>query len=680
MLGLRPPARRRRALTAGVTGTTLVAAALVGGFAAATPAAAATEVAPFAIGSLSGQEWTVPAGVHAITVDVAGSAGGGGGSVNFPGTDWSITSDGAGGAGGRLLARVPVEPGQKLVFYTSTMGGPTGSKSNPGSGGAGWLRGGNGNTGSLEGHAGGGGGGASAVRIRTAAGDHELVVGGGGGGGGGLGGAFVDYRGGVGGASGQGGENGTGAGHGNGGGFAGNGGNGTGGGNAGKSSSGGGGGGGGAGINAGFGGGGGKAGGGGGGGGAGGQSWIDTGAGVQLLQDQRYWGGNGFVQLSYTVEQGTSLSAVSTQSRSVYGTPATITATVANTEGGAVPTGTVTASEGGTDIATALVAADGTASFPGLVTAVGSHALEFAYDPGDAPFAPATGTLTQIVDPAPTHFADLAGAAPAQVGGPLTITGRVLVGPAPQTEPETGTPTAAANDARAADPAAPTGSVTVSTGGGVLGTAPIAADGSFEFHPAWAAGTSEFTIDYAGDADYSAAPQGTLLIDAAKGRTTTALGLDFGSVQVGATATATVSTGVLTPAVIEPGGSVQLTLDGAPYGAGIPVGDADPATVELKNLAVGTHVLRASYAGDASFEGSSSAEVKIVVTAAPPVPQVPKPTPAPLVAGGPAVLTRTGIDSASAPAAALGVLAIICGAAAVTAAAVRRRGATAPRR
>ncbi len=680
MLGLRPPARRRRALTAGITGTTLVAAALVGGFAAATPAAAATEVAPVAIGSLSGQEWTVPAGVHAITVDVAGSAGGGGGSVNFPGTDWSITSDGAGGAGGRLLARVPVEPGQKLVFYTSTMGGPTGSKSNPGGGGAGWLRGGNGNTGSLEGRAGGGGGGASAVRIRTAAGDHELVVGGGGGGGGGLGGAFVDYRGGVGGASGQAGENGTGAGHGNGGGFAGNGGNGTGGGNAGTSSSGGGGGGGGAGINAGFGGGGGKAGGGGGGGGAGGQSWIDTGAGVQLLQDQRYWGGNGFVQLSYTVEQGTSLSAVSTQSRSVYGTPATITATVANTEGGAVPTGTVTASEGGTDIATAPVAEDGTASFPGLVTAVGSHALEFAYDPGDAPFAPATGTLTQIVDPAPTHFADLASAAPAQVGGPLTITGRVLVGPAPQTEPETGTPSAAANDARAADPAAPTGSVTVSTGGGVLGTVPIAEDGSFEFHPAWAAGISEFTVDYSGDADYAAAPQGTVSVDAAKGRTATALGLDFGSIQAGGTATATVSTSVLTPAVIEPDGSVQLTLDGAPYGAGIPVGDADPATVKLENLAVGTHVLRASYAGDASFEGSSSAEVKIVVAAAPPVPQVPKPTPAPLVAGGPAVLTRTGIDFESAPAAALGVLAVICGAAAVTAAAVRRRSASAPRR
>ncbi len=682
MLGLRPPARRRRALAAGLTGTTLVAAALVGGFAAATPAAAATDVAPFAIGSLSGQEWTVPAGVHAITVDVAGSAGGGGGSVNFPGTDWSITSDGAGGAGGRLLVRIPVEPGQTLVFYTSTMGGPTGSKSNPGGGGAGWLRGGNGNTGSLEGRAGGGGGGASAVRIRTAAGDHELVVGGGGGGGGGLGGAFVDYRGGVGGASGQAGENGTGAGHGNGGGFAGNGGDGTRGGNAGTSSSGGGGGGGGAGINAGFGGGGGKAGGGGGGGGAGGQSWIDSGAGVQLLQDQRYWGGNGFVQLSYTIEQGTSLSAVTTQSRSVYGAPATITAAVANTEGGAVPTGTVTASEGGTALASAPVAADGTASFPGLVTAVGTHALEFAYDPGDAPFAPATGTLTQIVDPAPTHFADLAGAAPAQVGAPLTITGRVLAGSAPQIDPEAGTP-AAANDARVADPAAPSGSVTVSTGSGVLGTVPIAADGSFEFHPAWTPGTSEFTVDYAGDADYSAAPQGAVSVDVAKGRTATSLGLDLGSIQVGTTTTATVTTTVLTPAAIEPGGSVQLTLDGAPFGAAIPVGDADPATVELRGLAVGTHVLRAAYGGDASFDGSHSAEVKIVVAAAPPVPpvpQVPKPTPTPLVAGGPAVLTRTGIGSASAPAAVFGALAIICGAAAATAAAVRRRNAMGPRR
>lgn len=676
MLGLRPPARRRRALAAGLTGTMLVAAALVGGLAAATPAAAATEVAPFAIGSLSGQEWTVPAGVHAITVDVAGSAGGGGGSVNFPGTDWSITSDGAGGAGGRLLARVPVEPGQKLVFYTSTMGGPTGSKSNPGGGGAGWLRGGNGNTGSLEGRAGGGGGGASAVRIRTAAGDHELVVGGGGGGGGGLGGAFVGYLGGTGGASGQAGENGTGAGHGNGGGFAGNGGNGTGGGNAGTSSSGGGGGGGGAGINAGFGGGGGKAGGGGGGGGAGGQSWIDTGAGVQLLQDQRYWGGNGFVQLSYTVEQGTSLSAVSTQSRSVYGAPATITATVANTEDGAVPTGTVTVSEGGTALASAPVAADGTASFPGLVTAVGSHTLEFAYDPGDAPFAPATGTLTQVVDPAPTHFADLAGVAPTQIGAPLTVSGRLVAGaaPGPGTEPTV----AQAPTAPPAAPAGPTGSVTISSAAGALGTAPLAADGTFQFQPAWAAGASEFRIDYTGDGDYAAAPQGTVGLDAAKGVTRTTLALDFGEIQLGAKATATISTTVVTPAVINPTGSVQLSVDGTPFGAAIPVGDAESAAVALQHLPLGTHVLRAEYLGDAAFDGSSSAEVRLVVSAPPVVPQPPKPTPAPLVApvraSGPGALSVTGADPApELGALLLGAASILGGAMAVTIA-VRRRG------
>lgn len=686
MFGIRPSARRRRALAAGFTGATLAAAALTGGLAAATPAQAATDVAPFAIGSTSGQLWTVPAGVHSITVDVAGSAGGGGGSVNFPGTDWSLTSDGAGGAGGRLLARIPVEPGQTFVFYSSTMGGPTGSKSNPGGGGAGWLRGGDGDTGSLEGHAGGGGGGASAVRIRTASGDHELVVGGGGGGGGGLGGAFVGYVGGTGGASGQAGQAGTGAGHGNGGGFAGNGGNGTGGGNAANSSSAGGGGGGGAGINAGFGGGGGKAGGGGGGGGAGGQSWIDTGAGVQLLQDQGYWGGNGYVKLSYSVEQGTSISAISTQSRSVYGAPATITATVTNTEGGGTPTGTVTVSEGGTDIATALVDADGTASFPGLVTAVGSHGLAFSYDPGDAPFAPSTGALTQVVDPAPTHFADLAGAAPAQIGGALTVTGRIVVGAAPQTEPGPGEPEPTVSAAAAVPDAAPvdqpTGSVTISAagGGGVLGTAPLASDGSFEFHPAWAAGTSEFTVAYAGDGDYSAAPQGDVSVDAPKGRTRTSLGLDFGAIQSGAKAVATISTSVPDPAAIDPSGAVQLTVDGAPYGAPIPVGSADPATVNLQNLAVGTHVLRAEYAGDASFEGSRSAEVTLVVAAAPPVPQVPKSTAAPLVAGMPApgALTQTGADAGAALGALLlGAVSILGGAVAVTAAARRGRfGAT----
>lgn len=139
---------------AGAAAALVLAGAGIG----AAPASADTVVPAFHVGSVAGAAWMVPAGVHALAVEIAGSAGGGGGPVNFPGTDWALTTDGNGGAGGLLRVTIPVTPGDTLVFYTSTVGGPTNSdKASPGAGGAGWLPGGAGNTGSLQGHAGAGG-------------------------------------------------------------------------------------------------------------------------------------------------------------------------------------------------------------------------------------------------------------------------------------------------------------------------------------------------------------------------------------------------------------------------------------------------------------------------------------------------------------------------------------------
>ncbi|MDQ0028260.1 glycine-rich protein [Arthrobacter bambusae] len=259
--------------------------------------------------NINGDTWTVPAGVRSIDVRVWGSAGGGGGPINIPGTDLTVSNDGPGGAGADIRATLSVTPGQSLKIYASIPGGGTGSRHNPGGGGLGFIRGGSGGTGSLGGSAGGGGGGASAV---VNAQGSPLVVAGGGGGGAGHGAAFVYCNGGAGGAANQNGQSADGwcAGGAPGadsGVIGPNGAPGTDGGGAGNSSSGGGGGGGGGGWLSGSGALGSSVGGAGGGGGGGGSSYVDSSASNVV---RGYNAGSGWVSVWYTPDYATTTSVV----------------------------------------------------------------------------------------------------------------------------------------------------------------------------------------------------------------------------------------------------------------------------------------------------------------------------------------------------------------------------------
>lgn len=648
MHAVRPHSRRRLPFTAAVA---LAAVALTAAGLSSVDAAFADEtVQDQPIGSTSGSSWTVPTGVSSITVRIAGAVGGGGGPINIPGTTWQLTSDGAGGAGGLVEATIAVQPGETLVFYTGTTGGPTGTRHSPGQGGAGYFVGGAGNTGSLVGHAGGGGGGASAVVLRSPGGDSPLIIAGGGGGGGGSGAAFVGYEGGQGGASGLRGGNGTGANHGNGGAISplGSGGGRKGGGAADSSSAGGGGGGGG-GWPAGDGGGGGQPGGGGGGGGAGGSTWVD--ASRVVVNVQSYWGGNGTATLSYTRAQTTSIAVASTDADSVYGFPADLTATVSNTEASDMPTGSVVVTDGDVELGSAPVQPDGTASFPGLVTEVGVHALTFTYEPGSEPFATASTAFEQTVRTAPSEITDLNVAPPTRTGDPSVVTGVVQ----PVSPPGEGY-------------ALPTGSVEFSTGGASLASVPVGADGAFSFTPEWSPAEVPLTIAYAGDDHYAAADSVDADLPFALAPTRTSVALNVSSVQSDGNVTATLQTTPTGPAAIAPTGTLQLTIDGKPVGAPIELGsagagagagaDLGPAAsasangvsaapspspadaantasqVQLPQLKPGTYIVQAQYLGDAAFAASTSQQVTLTVT--------PPPAKASAQAAG---LARTGADA-----------------------------------
>ena len=110
--------------------------------------------------------YTVPSGITAVAVDVAGASGG-------------LSDIGnAGGKGGRVVATLAVTPGMVLYCYVGNVGGNGCYCGTPAGGANGSGGGANGGSGS---GGGGGGGGASDIRIGGTALSNRVVVGAGGG-------------------------------------------------------------------------------------------------------------------------------------------------------------------------------------------------------------------------------------------------------------------------------------------------------------------------------------------------------------------------------------------------------------------------------------------------------------------------------------------------------------------
>jgi hypothetical protein len=69
-------------------------------------------------------------------------------------------------------------------------------------------------------------------------------------------------------------------------------------------------------------------------------------------------------------------------------------------------------------------------------------------------------------------------------------------------------------------------------------------------------------------------------------------------------------TATVTPAVgANPGGTVQFTVDGLDFGGPVAVSGGSATSAPLSTLALGDHVVTATYSGDAVFAGSASAAI-----------------------------------------------------------------------
>ena len=162
-----------------------------------------------------------------------------------------------------------------------------------------------------------------------------------------------------------------------------------------------------------------------------------------------------------------------------------LTATVSPASGTATPTGTVTFSDGGTQLGTATLDSSGTATITTTTPlAAGTHMITASYG-GDQNFAASTGSLTQTVNKIATTTALVLTSAGRSAPGQWELTATV--------SPASGTAT-------------PTGTVTFSDGGTQLGTATLDSNGTATITTTTSqlAGGAQITASYGGDQNFAA--------------------------------------------------------------------------------------------------------------------------------------------------------------------------------
>jgi hypothetical protein len=137
-------------------------------------------------------------------------------------------------------------------------------------------------------------------------------------------------------------------------------------------------------------------------------------------------GQTGKASISYTVTAAQTATMLrSSASPSVYGQGVTFTATVsAVSPGGGTPTGTVTFTDGASDLGTAKLSG-GQATLATDALSAGSHAISVSY-PGGGGYLPSGGDTSQVVQQAATTTTV---AAPQEFAASLTFTATVSVSP-----------------------------------------------------------------------------------------------------------------------------------------------------------------------------------------------------------------------------------------------------------
>ena len=314
-----------------------------------------------------------------------------------------------------------------------------------------------------------------------------------------------------------------------------------------------------------------------------------------------------------------------------------VTFTVGITSGTASLNGTVTITDTFNGAQTTLVSGlavvssgtSATATYSTSTLPVGQHSIVAAYGNDTNGHSSSTSIdngaspLPQIVNEVTTTTLTSSGS-PSTLGASVTFTATVAISGGGGVTPD--------------------GTVTFMNGTTVLGTPQaLPANGIVTYATAaLPLGNNPITAVYSGDATIevlgstSAVVTQEVQTTSISAVTSTPNPSDFGQ-QV--TFTATVSPGTTT--TVAPTGTVTFLDNGASIGTGTLSGNPATATFQTSSLAVGTHPITVSYAGDANFSGSTSTVVDSQVVNGSQTTTTVTATPNPGISGVPVAITAT---------------------------------------
>ncbi|AMB57724.1 Ig-like domain-containing protein [Microterricola viridarii] len=290
----------------------------------------------------------------------------------------------------------------------------------------------------------------------------------------------------------------------------------------------------------------------------------------------------------------TTLAAISPAP--LVGQPVTLSANVSVLPNGAgTPTGSVVFTVDGVALAATSVT-DGVATLDRAFWSPGNHTVSADFSDGTH-YAASSDAIDVNVEQAATVIALGSDVNPAVFGQDVTVSATLSV-----VAPGAGVPS---------------GEIEFELDGAPFATVPVSAGAATLPLGALAVGSYEFSAHYAGDGSY-AGTDASITITVEHAATALALSADKAETNFGESLTLHAALSVEAPGAGTPTGSIAFLADGVEIGSATL--DASGAAASLtvpKALAVGARQITAQYAGDASFDASTSEVLGHAVLAAP---------------------------------------------------------------
>jgi hypothetical protein len=303
---------------------------------------------------------------------------------------------------------------------------------------------------------------------------------------------------------------------------------------------------------------------------------------------------------AFTVRANTTTAVTSALNPSVFGQSVTFTATVTPAPpASGTPTGTIQFRVNGVNLGSPVPLAGGSATSPATTSlAAGNRTVTAVYS-GDPNFNGSTSpNFTQVVNKAGTTPAIASSTSPTVSGQPVTFTATVTAVP-----PGAGTPS---------------GTVQFRVDGVNLGSAVTLTGGSATSPTttSLAVGNRAITAIYNGDTNFNTSTSPSLTQVVNKANTTTGVTASTNPTASGQPVTFTATVAAVAPGGGIPAGTVQFQVNGANLGSAVTLAGGSATSSATSSLAVGNHTVTAVYAGNTSFNGSTSPALIQVVNRA----------------------------------------------------------------